>query len=114
MIPALVTDYYDDRTRLYEWVLTGSQSGVGVVVPHKADKTVQWFGDFGAGNIQIEGSLESDPVTATNYFVLRDASHALLSGKTSAFGEVVLTNTYLLRPVAASVNSVTVRLLMVG
>ena len=112
--PTLIQTGHDGRIALYEWTLGSSEVGLPVVIPHKADKTIHVWGTFG-GAVSIEGSLESDPVTATNFFVLRDAAYALISGKTALFGDQIVTHSYLLRPVAgAGVSAVTVRLLMVG
>jgi hypothetical protein len=101
------------KVQAVEWVLTGSDTGQPLIAPHMSDKSVQIYategGGFGAGSLAIEGALHH----AVPWWDVLDDSHGIpLLGITSSRIKSIEENTTLLRPVATSVASVTIIILM--
>jgi hypothetical protein len=91
---------------VYTWVLAASDTGAPVIVPDKADKTVQLFGTFGAA-VTMQGSNETG--TPTTWATLTDPQGNAIA-PTAAALEAIAENPYQIRPSAGAVTSVTVAL----
>ncbi len=97
---------------VYEWVgLTEADTATPVQVPHRADKTVQVSGNFGAsGDIAVEGTLDPDAAVWSELNDPQGNNIALLA----AGVETILENVVSIRPAVAAGTgvTVTVRILM--
>lgn len=100
---------HDGRIVLYRWEnITEDDDGEPVVVPTRADKTVQVVGDFGtSGEITVEGSLIPSDFVTPVYGTLNDPQANSLT-ITAAKVEAILENTYLVRPRATAGSDVDV------
>lgn len=97
--------------RIVTWSLTTADgTGTQLIAPMYADKSIQVYGTFGGTTVIIEGSNDSG---ASTFFTLNDPQGNALS-LTSATGEQILENTYLVRPrlSGGAGATVTVKLLL--
>ena len=97
--------------KVYEWTPgTENDTYDSVEVPQRADKTIQVSGDFGGGNVGVEGCLSQD---ADIWSVLHDPQGNDIA-LTAAGVETILENVVAIRPKVptGAAVSVTIRILM--
>lgn len=106
---------FDGSITLYKWEgLTENDVGLPVIIPARADRSVQFIGAFGGGQIDIEASNVPESVIDTDYFTVSDPFgspvEALAPG---GFG--LTENAYQVRPkpVAGAAMNVDVWLLAI-
>jgi hypothetical protein len=110
--PVLIQNPYSHIAEIFKWEgMTEADTAVPVVVPHKADKTVQVIGDFGAGGaVDIQGAL-APGAPAGDFVTLDDPQGNALSFLANKI-EAVLENTYSVAPKVASGAGVSVTVLL--
>jgi hypothetical protein len=94
--------------RVIGWDLVSGETGLPFHVAPWPDKTVQIYGTFGTGNIQLEGSI--DPLIPV-FTVLTDVAGAAISAKVAAYYRAIETHCALIRPVATTISAVSVRVI---
>ncbi len=105
----------DGAIALYKWSgITENDVGIPVVIPSRADRSVQMIGAFGGGVIEVQGSNVPLSVLDSEHAVLTDPFGSLL--EISAGGMFGITeNSYQVRPrpVSGAAMSVDVYLLVI-
>lgn len=102
--------------RIFGWDLASGEVGLPAMVVAWPDVTVQVYGNFGTGAIEMQGSCHAGagPVladaSAVTYFVLRDLGGTLMAAKTVAFAEAVQQHPRLMRPVGTTITAVSIRI----
>jgi hypothetical protein len=94
--------------RVIGWDLVSGETGLPFHVAPWPDKTVQIYGAFGTGNIQIEGAI--DPVNPS-YIVLTDVAGAAISAKVAVYCRAIETHCTLIRPVGTTITAVSIRII---
>ena len=84
---------------VYSWTLAQGDVGQAIVLPHLADKAVQFLGTFGTGTVRIEGANNPAASEADNaqWSTLNDPQGNALDVTTAKL-EQLLENPYLIRP----------------
>jgi hypothetical protein len=99
-----------DRVKVFMWTLsTADPQGDALVLPSHADKTIQVYGTFGSGTVDIQGANHPTSPTWSN---LTDQSDNFLAF-TSAKIEVIIQNPYQIRPVISGSTGATVTVVAV-
>jgi len=102
--------------RIFGWELVSGETGLPAVVVAWPDVTVQLYGTFGSGTIELQGSCHAGPgptladASTVTYFALRDLLGNAITAKAAAYGEAIQQHPRLIRPVATTVTAVSVRL----
>ncbi len=99
---------FDGSITLYKWSgLTENDVGLPVIIPARADRSAQFIGNFGGGQIDLEGSNVPESVLDAEHATLSDPFgspiEALAAGM---FG--ITENTYQVRPKPVSGSSMSV------
>ena len=64
--------------RIWKWTLTDGETGDAIIVPEKADVSIQAYGTWGGATLTIQGSLIPDS-TIDQFFGAKDGSNTLIS-----------------------------------
>lgn len=97
--------------RVFGWDLASGETGDAAMVAPWPDKTVQIYGMFNTGNIQIEGSLDPVSDATPTYKVVRDTNLNLIATITAAYLEAVQPHCVFIRPVATTITAVSIRII---
>ncbi len=89
---------FDGAIELWTWEgLTENDVGLPVLIPSRADRSIQFIGDFGGGQIDVEGSNVPESVLDADHETLSDPFGSLVE----AIGPSIIgltENTYQVRP----------------
>ena len=94
----------------FEWTLTENDVATAVEAPWRSDKTAQISGDFGGGDINIEGSIDPDQAVFSK---LTDPQGNTIAPSAAAI-ETIMENVFFIRPGVPSGSAavIVVRILM--
>ena len=101
---------YMGVVRIYKWTLTDGETGEAIIVPEKADVSIQAYGTWGGAALTIQGSLIPDS-TIDQFFGAKDGSNTLIS-LTADGGAFVLENFYRMRPKITGGSSSSINIYM--
>jgi len=103
---------FDGAIELWKWEnLTENDVGLPVQIPTRADRSMQFIGDFGGGQIDVEGSNVPESVLDTDHETLSDPFGSLVEAVgPGMFG--ITENTYQIRPKPVSGSSMDVDALL--
>ncbi len=97
--------------RIWKWTLTDGETGDAIIVPEKADVSIQAYGTWSGGpTLTIQGSLIPDS-TIDQFFGAKDGSNTLIS-LTGDGGAFVLENFYRMRPKITGGSSSSINIYM--
>ncbi len=99
---------FDGAITLYKWSgLTENDVGLPVIIPARADRSAQFIGSFGGGQIDLEGSNVPESVLDAEHETLSDPFGSLIEATDRGmFG--ITENTYQIRPKPVSGSGMSV------
>jgi hypothetical protein len=98
---------------VFGWDLASGEVGLPALVAPWGDKTVQVYGTFATGNVQLEGAIHGGELdlTTPTYTILRDLPGQAISGKTALYCETIQQHVTHIRPVATTITAVSIRII---